>query len=230
MHEIAALKRKHRFIFCTQLAGINILWRPLTLKEHDIYLKILQMNLTSVGAVYSQIFKDIVLSPEVIDAMDISPPGLVDSIVNAALHISGLPMYSEDWMNIFNNQIAEMRETVQNNVMENFIRFICHAFPSYTPSDIEDLEYQELLRLLVMAEQILKPEVPIYLERPKKEKSLPDKLFADKHKAEQFERLPVPKPGQPSVPSEGHLHDQPPTPKQAKQIEMIRRLRERRAG
>jgi hypothetical protein len=222
--DVAELKRKHRFIFCTEIAERLIYWRPLTLREHDIYIKIIELKLSPVGKVQDLIFREICLDPSIIDQMNQTPAGLVPSIVNAALTISGNLLRSQEEMDKMNNDLEEMRQAINSNPFEQFFLFICKAFPTYTPSDLETLEYQEILRLLVMAEQIIGLEHPIKLE-PQKQESITDKLFKDANRAESIDR---------GAPSAVDIRDilaekqkDSLSIREAKKIEMERRLRQR---
>jgi hypothetical protein len=225
--DFAALKRKYRFVFCTQLADRLIYWRPLTLREHDIYIKVIDLQLVPLGKLQDTIFREIVLSPNVIDEMNQTPPGLVPSIVEAALSISGNLLREEGDMDRMNLDIAGMREAVNNNPYEQFILLICKAFPTYTPSQVEHLEYQEMLRLLVMAEQMIGLEEPIVLKPTDKPKNITDRLFMDGREAEQADK------GRPSAVDIRDLLAEKapadPSLKQARQIEMVNRIRQRAA-
>jgi hypothetical protein len=223
--DLAALKRKYRFIFCTQFADKLVYWRPLTLREHDIYTKIIAMDLSPIGEVQDTIFRDIVLNPDIIDEMNLMPPGVVPSIVNAALFVCGNLLQSEADMIRMNSDIEEMRKAISANPYEQFILLICKAFPTYTPSDIEELEYQEMLRLLVMAEKMTGMEDPIKLKPAKKEGSATDHLFQDRKAAEQVDR---------GAPAAEDIRDiiarrqgADLSPRQTKQAEMIERIRDR---
>jgi len=226
--DVAALKRKHRFIFCTEFAGRLIYWRPLTIREHDIYMKIIELELSYQGKLEDSIFREIVLDPSVIDSMNQTPAGLVPSIVNTALAISGNLLRGEQDMVKMNSDLAEMRAAVGSNPYEQFFLLICKAFPTYTPSDLEHLEYQEMLRLLVMAEQMIGLEEPISLKPVAKQKSFTDQLFADKKEAEQVEH------GRPSAVSIRDVLADRQKPdlslQQARQIEMENKLRRMRQG
>lgn len=225
--DLAALKRKHRFLFCTELAGRLIYWRPLTLREHDIYHKIIAIGIVPIGKLQDKIFREIVLDPSLIDAMNQTPPGLVASIVNTALSVSGNLLRDESDMDRLNNDLISMRNEVSNNPYEQFILLICKAFPTYTPSDIECLEYQEVLRLLVMAEQMIGIEEPIKLTRKEEKKSLTDSLFQDRKQAEQLDM------GRPSAVDIRDVLTERQKPdlatQQARQIEMMNKMRERNA-
>ena len=223
--DLAELKRKHRLIFCTEMAGHLIYWRPLTLREHDIYHKIISIGLVPIGKIQDQIFCEIVQNPDLVDGINLSPPGLVASIANAALTVSGNLLQGEDDMNRMNIDIAQMRDVVNSSPYEQFILVICKAFPTYTPSDIEQLDYQEMLRLLVMAEQMIGLEEPIQLKKKEAPKNLTHQLFQDRKHAEQVDS---------SRPSAVDIRDilaekQEPdlATKQARQIEMMNRLKQR---
>ena len=223
--DLAALKRKYRFIFCTQLAERLIYWRPLTLREHDIYMKIIDLELTPTGKLQDQIFREIVLSPGIIDQMNQTPPGLVPSIVNTALTISGNLLQSKDDMDQMNMDLSGMRDAVSSNPYEQFIILICKAFPTYTPSDVEHLEYQEMLRLVVMAEQMIGLEEPIVLKPLEKEKPITDRLFRDRKGAEEADH------GRPSTADIREILSERQRPdlalQQARKIEMENRMRRR---
>jgi hypothetical protein len=223
---LAELKKEHRSIFCSYLNGMNIYWRPLTLREYDIYFKIIHMGLVSLGKVQDQIFREVVLSPDVIDDMYNTPAGLVPSLVDAIFLISGNFLLNKEDENRMNNDIDEARKSIENNPYEQFVILICKAFPSYTPFDIEKLEYQEMLRLLIMAEKIL-PIEPIKLKSEKKEKKFIDTLFEDKKKGEYVDHgAPVKEKITDRLSEKENLKN--PSYQQARQIEMIRRIKEQR--
>jgi hypothetical protein len=181
--DLASLKRKYRIIFCTQIGSRLIYWRPLTLREHDIYTKIFTLGLSSKGKVEDLIFQDIVLDPLILDQMNLLPPGIVPSIVGAAMMVSGNNLDSDQEMNRMNTDLDQIRDSISDNPYEQFIMLICKAFPKYTPSDIEQLEYYEMLRLLAMAEQIIGLEEPIKLKR-QGSKEFTDRLFEDARRGE----------------------------------------------
>jgi len=185
--DLAELKRKHQLIFCSEIAGLQIIWRPLTWKEHGIYTRVLEIGTSSLCSLQNKIFREIVLDPIIIDQMQLTPPGVVPSIVNTALFVSGNSLQTEDDMFRLNQDIEEMRGRV-NTTYEQFILLICKAFPSYTPTDLENLEFQEVLRLLLFAEQMLELETPIVLEKEKKKRGLTDKLMEDRRMAEASDR------------------------------------------
>jgi len=224
--DLAELKRKHRLVFCTEIAGRLIYWRALTLREHDIYTKIIEFGLSPIGKVQDLIFREICLDPSVIDQMNLTPAGLIPSIVNTALTISGNSLRNNEDLDRINNDLQEMREVVHNSPFEQFFVIICKAFPTYTPSELEQLEYQEILRLLIMAEQILKLENPLKLE-VHEEKNLTDRLFKDRSQAEQADR------GAPSATDIRDIlaakQEDSIAIREAKKIEMERRLRQRQS-
>lgn len=225
--DLVALKREHRLIFCTELCDRLIYWRPLSLREHDIYHKIIALDLVPVGKLQNKIFREIVLNPDLVDEMNLTPPGLVPSIANAALAMSGNLLKNEDDMERLNADLTSMREAVSNNPYEQFILLICKAFPTYTPSDVEQLEYQEMLRLLVMAEQMVGVEEPIKLKKREGPKSITDRLFKDRKEAEQADM------GRPSAADIRDILAEKQKPnlalQQARQIEMMNRINERNA-
>ncbi len=231
--DVAALKKDYRFIFCTQVAGRTIYWRPLTLKEHDIYTKVIQLGLSPIGEVEDRLFRKIVLSPDVVDSMNLSPAGLVSSISQTALSLGGNLLETEDDISRMNLDIQEMRAAVNDNPYDQFIILICKAFPRYTPFEVENLEYQEMLRLLVMAEQLVGLEEPVQLKKDTPKKNLTESLFKDRKMAEGIDRANQNK-LDPSLDRKRMLqeaHSQKDlSVAQARQIEMVNRIRQRNAS
>ncbi len=236
--DLAALKKKHRILFCSEIAGIQIFWRPLTWREHEIYEKILTFSLAPEGKTQDQIFREVVVSPEVVDQMYDLPAGIVPSLVNVVLLFSGNSLRQEDDLQRVNEDLITMRGTVGSSAYEQFIMLICKAFPSYTPRKVEDLEWYEMIRLVVMAESMLQLEEPVTLSPPKEEKSLTDKIFEDAMHARAVDDIPMiprePGRGNPNpVSIRDYLNSTGANPEgvthqQAKQIETARRIQERR--
>jgi hypothetical protein len=164
--------------------------------------------------------------------MNLTPPGVVPSICNAALSIGGNLLRTEDDIERMNTDISDMRNAVKLNPYDQFIMLICKAFPKYTPSEVETLEYQEMLRLLVMAEQLVGLEEPVQLKKNKQE-NLTDQLFKDARRGEQVDRG-MPNKMDPTYNKELMLRqaagNKDLSMQQARQLEMIRRIKERSAA
>jgi len=229
--DLVSLKRKYRKIFCTRVAGYEIYWRPLSLREHDIYSKIIELDLSPLSKIQDQIFREVVLSVDIIDQMNNLPPGIVFSISNTVLTISGNLLRTTADLDRINDDLETLRTVVNSNPYEKIMIDICRAFPAYTPEKLEELDYYELLRLLIMSEQVLQ-ETVYKLELAKKEDSLIDHIFRHKKEAELADSS-APSTGIPDAPDLRRMMLDPNgnpnlSQKQARQLEMIDRIKSKR--
>lgn len=220
-------KREHQVVFCTEVGGMRIIYRPLTRAEYDTYTLIFQSGLTTPGKVQDRIFREVVLDRGLIDMMGNLPAGLVPSIVDVVFYLSGFVLQDDSELTRLNQGIQALRQEVQSNIWEFFTVEICRAFPSYTPEDLRNKSIQEFLRLLVMAEKINEPDTPYQVVRAKKKQSLTDRAFEDARRAAQVDA--------PGGPKNLNIKDQlraaqrpDLSTEQARQIEMIRRIHEQR--
>lgn len=154
--DILALKKKHNKIICVSFMGMTICFKLLPWKEYKDYFKLLSLGLVNQVDLYDQVFKDCVFNEDLIDKMYSMPAGLVDSISGLIFHLSGNPLNNDEDIQSLNQSIDEIRNVVQSNIYEQYIILICKAFPSYTPHDLDKLDWQEFLRILLLAEAKLK--------------------------------------------------------------------------
>lgn len=227
MLEIAELKRQHPVVYCTEMEGLRVLFRPLTKNEYYSYLQISISGLVVPGKLEDHIFREIVLDPATIDMMMTLPAGVISAIVGVAYRLSGNPLSTEEEVLRFNDDIARVREEFQSNAYDQFTTVICRAFPAYKPEEIEHLPYAQFLKLLVMAEGALELD-PISLKVKTEKKDFTSSLFDDAKKAAQVDR--------PGGPKNADIRDELESRRavdkstaMARQIETMRRVQERRS-
>ena len=121
MLDFAALKKKHRTIFVTEIGGIQVVFRLLTLREQDIYTKVFSMGLTARGKLEDNLFREVVLDEDLINEMNQTPAGLVPAVVGLVMFLSGNPLASESDIERMNNDISLVRDNVAGNIFEQFI-------------------------------------------------------------------------------------------------------------
>jgi hypothetical protein len=223
---LADLKRKYRDIICIPVGQIEAICRVPTLREYRAFRTELEIGLRPRDIVYDEIFRDIVLDEVLIDEYNTLPAGLVDSVVDAVLLISGNLLQTEEDIARINSDIDAARQYVEQDVYNQLSMIICKAFPRYTPSDLDDMEWSEFLRVLLMAEQMLGLEEPIKVEAAKK-KSLIDKVFEDARKAEEMDR-PSPGEHRQMNAQRGVSRGSMDEVKKQMDMETIRKLQERR--
>jgi len=225
MIDVVKLKKEHRVVYCSIVDGLEIVFRPLTWRELDIYKRALSFGYKDYEDLYDEIFDLVVLDPLILDEKWQTPAGLVPTIARLVIAISG-DIPEDNPIEKINRDLEEARQAVRDNIFEQFILTICKAFPSLVPRQIEDMEYPEILRLLMMAEQILEKE-PIKLEKQQRRKDLTEQLMEDRRRAERVDSM---------KPSPQDIRDllQPQEKRDlsyemARQIEMVNRIKERNA-
>jgi len=219
--DLVGLKKKYRQIFFLKLAGTQITFRLPTWREHDIYEKVFTFSKEPRGQIEDKLFRELCLDPILVDEMNNLPAGIVPTVVGVAILLSGNNLSDQDKIDRLNTDLELIRNGVNSNPYEFLIITICKAFPSFKPSEVEDLSYWEVLRLSAMAEQVLALETPIKFVTDKKPKSLTDKLFEDAAAAEKADSVERPKPDRQQDAR------RPVTPEQVRQAEMIRRIQEK---
>jgi hypothetical protein len=128
-----------------------------------------------------------------------------------------------------------MRGFIQNNVYEQFVSIICRVFPAYSPSEVEDLSWPEILKLLLMAEKVLVEEGRIEggvnvkpLEKPKE---LTNQIAEDMKKFREVDLAPPPavdlRDQQPMSQDPRRAGKKELTPQQAAQVERANKAKER---
>lgn len=225
MLDLAELKKEHRVVFCLELAGYEIIFRLLSWREHNIYSKVLSMSPLLRGKIEDKLFRELCLNPILIDEMNNLPAGIISTVVGVILSLSGDTLdNTEESLEKINANLQEARESLESNIYEQFILMICQAFPSFNPQQVEELPYYEVLRLVVMAEKILSLEEPLNVIQ-KKEKPFTEKIFEDASRAQQVDlRLS-------DDPSPAEIRNallKQNDPERARQLEMIRRVKQRR--
>ncbi len=153
---LLALKQKYKKVHIVPIMDIEVCFKLPTWGEYKNYIWFLRSGLIDKVSLYEYIFKTNVLDEELVDKMYSMPAGLVDSIVELILRLAGNPLMTQEDIDKINNDINLTRNAVQSNIYEQFITIICRAFPSYKPDDLDNLDWQELLRLLLLAEAKLK--------------------------------------------------------------------------
>jgi hypothetical protein len=220
------LKKKHRRVFYINLNGINVVFKLPSWKDYKAYTLLLQRGSVPYVYLYDAIFKEIVLDPLLLNHMYQLPAGIVDSVVNVAMYFAGNPLMTDNDLVRVNEEIDTIREAVHNNIYEQFISLICRAFPAYTPHDIEEFDWPEILRLLLLAERILMDErriqeaINVIPREPEKRTTVIDQIMGDTKKFHQEDNVP-------KVTRDGRTVEQL-TPEQKRREEMIERVLRKR--
>lgn len=153
------LKNKYKKVLVVPVGEVEVYFKLPTWGEYKTYIKFLQTGLVDKLNLFEYIFKENVLNEELVDKMYSMPAGLVDTVVELILRLAGNPLFTQEDIDRLNYDINQTRELVANNILEQYIAVICRAFPSYKPHELDELDWQEFLRLLLLAETKLKMEI-----------------------------------------------------------------------
>ena len=220
--DILELKRKYGKVFRVDVNGIEVLFRLPSWKDYKLYVDVLDREIVPRVYLYDSIYQDVVLNEPLVDNMYQLPAGFIDSIVELVLYIAGNALRTEWDVARVNEDIDVMRGVISTNIYDQFVMLICHAFPSYTPSAVDELDWHEVLRLLLMAENILMREGKIQQgvnilpadEQPQPE-SLASQIMKDTQMAQRSDLAPPP-------------FQQGLSPEQQKQAQMMDNVHRRR--
>lgn len=132
--------------------GIEILFKLPPIKKAEEYSCLLKTSssysLTVI--IYEHIFKEYVVDPFYRENLDI-PAGIVESIVKNMLYLSGVDESSLDYTKEL-MEIYRQQSKLQLSFMK---RKICSIFQGYTFEMLDKLNYQNIVKLFIEAEQEL---------------------------------------------------------------------------
>jgi hypothetical protein len=150
-----SLIKKHRRLFKVQFPDIEILFKLPTWKEYKQYISILENDFIPKAELYDLIFEEVVLSKYIVSKVLELPAGIVDSLVNLVLHLAGNPLKSDKDLNRLEAELGYIRLLTRKNIYDQLILLILWAFPGYKLEDIDEMDWNEIMRLSMMAEYLL---------------------------------------------------------------------------
>lgn len=169
----------------------QVLCRPLSLKEYSFFAGILAGGYYSANSVHRLIFHLCLVDKDFLNFIHIVPAGIPLSVGRALFYKSGIA-FNEQTDNVerFNALLQNARNKIHNHVYDTLICYICKAFPSYKPLELEELPFAEFLRLVAMAERIL--DIQPFVLLPEVDKpNLVDKLLADAKQGNKVDEIPI---------------------------------------
>jgi hypothetical protein len=139
-------------VFVLELEEFQIVFRLPPLKRAVQYAHILSSaeTIDLKFIVYEYIFRDCIEDKVFAGSQDI-PAGLPETIARLVLFLSGV----DDNYHEYTEQLLEFNRSSVNTITTTMKRTICGVFSGYKFSDLEVLNYQELLHVFVQAEKIL---------------------------------------------------------------------------
>jgi hypothetical protein len=139
-------------VFVLELEEIQVVFRLPPLRRAMQYSHILSAaeTIDLKFIVYEHIFRDCIEDKVFAGSQDI-PAGLPETIANLVLFLSGVDENYHD----YTEQLLAFNRSSVNAATNTIKRTICGVFSGYRFSDLEALNYQELIYVFVQAEKIL---------------------------------------------------------------------------
>lgn len=207
--KIKELKAKYESIYLVDITKLkldnkltldSVIVRPLTRSEFNYFNSIKDSD---TDAVAEQIISLCILYPDnFITDTEFSShilPGTDTALFKAIISISGFSSEKSlaDAVKEYRNYATTLEAAITMT--------ICKAFPRYIPSDIDNMTFDQQMKLVSMAEQILGTELPYEnwlnknSETKPKKKTKQDRIKLARERI--AEQLPSPPPGWQSVTS-----------------------------
>jgi hypothetical protein len=154
------LNRTRVFGF-TLPSGESIPFKLLNWKEFCGYRDAALKGTIPQDIIDASVFNDCVLDPIVLDGIMDYHAGIVPTIAGLIMTLSGPSMVPAE----FNQQLDQARANV-DTIDAQVVMTICRAFPAYTPEDVQNLTWPNVVARLAQAERILLSKVPPELTGP----------------------------------------------------------------
>lgn len=129
--------------------GTIVPWKPLSIKDYIDYDVLLQSGKYVNAYIEDEIFCKCVLDKVLVNNIDDLKAGIVGAVSQSILEYSG-PASSEELDNFLN-----IKRNESTNILHQIVSWICLGFPAYTPDDLYDMEYQDLMLRLALSEEKL---------------------------------------------------------------------------
>jgi len=158
--------------------GTIVRFRLLNWEESKIYIRLFSRPELPLDLVAERIFRDCVVDQHILNRMDTLRAGVVSTIVELIIAMSGPVSDVEK----FNKDLDEARALA--SLPDSFIvTTICRAFPAYKPEDIETMDWDKVQYRLAQAESILIPlgqlNSPLKLTTGQPKQNEASKIFND---------------------------------------------------
>jgi hypothetical protein len=140
---------KYKDLYLFNTGKGSVLFKALSYDKCETAKRICKSYPALAPIVEDNIWEECVIEHTLPGTLSTLNAGLVSTIVRLILGFSN-PTSQQD----IEYDIREVREK-SNNIREDIIIKICQAFPSYSPDQVEAMEWRTQLKRLVQAEKIL---------------------------------------------------------------------------
>jgi hypothetical protein len=172
---ISGLRELHGSCHVTELSDGKIVpWNPLPLKDYIKYKQDFERELIVQSVLENEIFCQCVIDTFLVKNINKQKAGTISSVVRDIMEVSAAKNINE-----FNYHLMAARQRITENVYHEMAILICAAFPAYTPDDIYNLKYDDLIIRLAQAERHLLKigylTEPLQLSNGEQEETQPQK-------------------------------------------------------
>lgn len=151
---LRALQKQEGDLFVTEFPdGTSIAFRLLTNKKAAQYKMLISLfgDQHTTNIIYEDIFRVCVEDKWQVTQDGDLAAGVAETIAKLVLYLSGVGdegiQYTRELMNVYRKQVTSAKDLMQ--------RVICSCFSGYKFSDLEQVNYQELVKIYCQAERLL---------------------------------------------------------------------------
>jgi hypothetical protein len=175
--KFSQLKKEHGRVFLFESAEGRVMFVLLEYGDYATYSYLLSVydNPSMIAKVEDEIWEKCVVEHTLPQGFDNMKAGIVSSVSQAVLFLS-CPKDPEG----ANQDLNFSRNSIQD-ALQQVIIFVCEAFPSYVPEDLENMPWSKIIKRVAQAEMILKKEFSFHPPNSQN-KDDSDKIFNDLEK------------------------------------------------
>jgi len=153
---LEAVRKLNKDLYLVTLPDeTDVIFTLPSLKQASQYAQLLSTadgNSSLQNIIYNHIFEEYVADKYLAVHDESVAAGIPETIAKVIMYLSGaddsvFQEYTETLLEVFRGQTS--------NVLSTMKRTICQVFSGYKISDVENLSYQELVRVYVEAEKVL---------------------------------------------------------------------------
>lgn len=134
--------------------GTEVIFRLPSFKQAQQFAQLLsvaQENTALLDIVYNHIFQEFVVDKYLAFHDPNLKAGIPSTVAQVILYLSGV----DDNFKEYTEMLLDTYRSYTQNIFSMMRRSICVVFPAYKMSDLDDMTFQELIKVYVEAETVL---------------------------------------------------------------------------
>jgi len=141
-------------LFIVDLEGTEVIFRLPSFKQASQYSQVLNTigeNYSLQCIVYEHIFQEFVIDEHLSIHNEEIHAGIPETIAKVILYLSG----SDNSFQDYTTHLLDIYRSTTNSMISNMQRAVCSVFGGYKISDLEELNFQQLVKIYVEAEKFM---------------------------------------------------------------------------